>query len=120
MPAHYYYYVVYFRQRQIFKFRAISKAAEIEIYKTMVKPAVVCGSETWHMTGVDMKRLKTWERNKILRRIYGPLVEQVIWRIRTNWQLQKLCKGLAILADIKKKNIGMNRTSSKNGSWEGS
>ena len=117
MPAHYYYYVVYFRQKQIFTFRAISK--EIEINKTMVKPPVVCGSETWHITGVDMKRLKTWER-KILRRIYGPLVEQVTWRIRTNWELRELHKGLAILGDIKKKKIGMNRTSSKNGSWKGS
>lgn len=72
MPAHYY-YVVYFRQGQIFTFRAISKAVETEINKTMVKPAVVCGSETWHMTGVDMKRLKTWEGQ--IRRIYGPLVE---------------------------------------------
>jgi hypothetical protein len=113
MPAHYY-YVVYFRQGQIFTFRAISKAVEIEINKTMVKPAVVCGSETWHMTEVDMKRLKTWER-KILSRIYGPLVEQVIWRIRTNQELWELRKGLATLVDIKKKKIGMNRTSSKNG-----
>jgi hypothetical protein len=118
MLAHYY-YVVYFRQGLIFTVRAISKAVEIQINKTMVKPAVVCGSETWHMPGVDMKRLKTWER-KILRRIYGPLVEQVIWRIRTNRELWELCKGLAILADIKKKKAGMNRTSSKNGSWEGS
>jgi len=85
----------------------------------MVESAVVCRSETWHMTAVDIKRLKTWER-KILRRIYGPVVEQVIWRIRTNWELRELHKGLAMLADIKKKKIGMNRTSSKNGSWEGS
>ena len=103
MPAHYY-YVLYFRQGQIFTFRAISKAVEIEITKTMVKPAVDCASETWHITVVDMKRLKTWER-KMLRRIYGPVVEQVIWRIRTNWELQELRKGLALLADVKKKKI---------------
>jgi hypothetical protein len=66
-----------------------------------------------------MKRLKTWER-KILRRIYGPVVEQVTRRIRTNQELWELRKDLAMLADIKKKKIGMNRTSSKNGSWEGS
>jgi len=47
----------------------------------MVKPVVLFGSETWAMTGRDMIRLGTWER-KILR-IYGPVVEQELWRIRT-------------------------------------
>jgi hypothetical protein len=35
------------------------------------------------MNEMDMKRLGTWER-KILRRIYGTVEEQGIWRIRTN------------------------------------
>ena len=43
----------------------------------MVKPVAVCGSETWVMSEMDMKRLDTWE-GKILRRIYGPVVEQRI------------------------------------------
>jgi hypothetical protein len=38
-----------------------------------------------------MKKLNTWER-KILRRIYGPVVEQGIWRIRTNQELWVLCR----------------------------
>jgi hypothetical protein len=37
--------------------------------KTVVKPVVVYGSETWAMTEMDMKRMGTGER-KILR-IYG-------------------------------------------------
>ena len=52
----------------------------------------------------DRSVYNTWER-KVLRRIYGPVVEQVIRRIRTNQELQELCKGLAILADIKKKRL---------------
>jgi hypothetical protein len=43
----------------------------------MVKPIVVYGSETWTMTEIDMRRLNKWDR-KILRRIYGPVVEQGI------------------------------------------
>jgi hypothetical protein len=35
----------------------VSKVVKIEIYKTMVKPVVVYGSETWPMTEMDMKRL---------------------------------------------------------------
>jgi hypothetical protein len=46
----------------------MSKAVKIKIYKTMVKPTVLYGSETWSMTEMDMKRLNKLER-KILRRI---------------------------------------------------
>ena len=40
----------------------MSKAVKIKIYKMMVKPAVVHGSETWAMTEMGMKTQSTWER----------------------------------------------------------
>ena len=55
---------------------------KIKIHKTMVKPGVVYGSETWAMADTDMKRLSRWER-KMLRRIYGLVVEQGMQRVRT-------------------------------------
>jgi hypothetical protein len=42
----------------------------------MVKTAVVYGSETWSVTEEGC-RLNKWER-KILKRIYGPVLEQGI------------------------------------------
>jgi len=39
-----------------------------------VKPPVVCWSETWAMTEMDMKGQGTFEW-KILRRIQGPMAE---------------------------------------------
>jgi hypothetical protein len=42
---------------------------------------------------------------KILRRIYGPVVEQGIWRIRSNQELRELYKDLVIVADIKEKRL---------------
>jgi hypothetical protein len=39
----------------------MSKAVTIKIYKIMVKPVVVYGSEMWPMMEMDMKRLNTWE-----------------------------------------------------------
>jgi hypothetical protein len=58
----------------------MSKAVKINIYNTMVKPVVVYGSETWPMTGMDMKGLNVWERKtiKIYIPVYGPVVEQGI------------------------------------------
>jgi len=46
---------------------------------------------SWRMSEVDMKRLTTWER-KILGRIYGPVIEQGSWRMRTNQELCELYK----------------------------
>ena len=65
----------------------------------MVKPAVLIGSDTWAMTVREMIRLGTWER-KILR-LYGPVVEQRLWRIRTYKELKELYNDLDIIADIK-------------------
>ena len=56
------------------------------------------------MTGIDVKRMGTWER-KLLIRIKWPLVEQGIWRIRTNKELRELYKDLHIVANIKKKRL---------------
>jgi hypothetical protein len=69
-----------------------------------VKPAAVYGSATWPMREVDVKRIHTCER-KILRRIYRPVEEQAIWRIRTNQELQELYKDLDIAVDIRKERL---------------
>ena len=51
----------FFRLRQIFRSTAMGKAVKIMIYRMMVKPVVVFGSETWPMSEVDMRSLSTWE-----------------------------------------------------------
>jgi len=40
---------------------------------------------------------------EIIRRIYRPVVEQGMWRVRTDQELGELCKDLDIVADIKRK-----------------
>jgi len=70
----------------------------------MVKPTVGFGCGKWVVAEKDLNRLGTWKR-KILRRIYGPVVEQGVWRIGTNQELRELRKDLEILVDIKKKRL---------------
>jgi hypothetical protein len=65
----------------------------------MVKPVVMCWSETWAMTEMDTKRPSIWDRT------YAPVVGQRIWKIRTNYELKELHTGLDIVADIKKKRL---------------
>ena len=86
----------------IFGYAIVGLAAKIKIYKTIVQPAVVFGSEKWAMTEMDMKRLGTWERK--ISTIHGPVVEQGIWRI-SDQELRELYKDLDIVADIKKKRL---------------
>ena len=40
-----------------------------------------------------------------IRRIYGPVVEQGIWRLRTNQELRELYKDLGIVVDIKRNKL---------------
>jgi hypothetical protein len=51
---------MFYCPRQIFKSRAMSKAVKIKVYKTMVVPVVVFGSESWVMSEMDIKTLSTW------------------------------------------------------------
>jgi hypothetical protein len=71
------------------------------MYRTIIRPAVTCGSETWRLTADDDRSLRTWER-KVLRKISGPVYDNGIWRIRTNKELIALYQELDIVAEIKK------------------
>ena len=48
------------------------------------------GAETWVLSKQDGHRLSIFER-KILRRIYGPVMNGGRWRIRTNQELYQQC-----------------------------
>jgi hypothetical protein len=61
---------------------------------------VTYGSVTWCLTANDERSLRTWER-KVLRKIYGPVSVNGIWRIRTNKELMTLYQELYIVAEIK-------------------
>jgi hypothetical protein len=49
--------------------REISREAKIRIYRTVVRPAVVYGCETWVLTKNSEIKLEAWER-KMLRKIF--------------------------------------------------
>jgi hypothetical protein len=64
----------------------------------------VYGCETWRVIGMDIKRVNTWRR-RILRRIYGSVVEQGILIVRNNQELRELYEDLDIVADVKRKRV---------------
>jgi hypothetical protein len=44
------------------------------------------GAETWPLTAVEENALGMFER-KLTRRIYGPVMESNVWRIRYNEEI---------------------------------
>ena len=55
-----------------FKSRQLSKTTKTLIYKTIIRPILTYGCETWRLTKVLEHRLGVFERS-LLRRIWGPI-----------------------------------------------
>jgi hypothetical protein len=107
----------YFSLIKLLKSRAVARNTKVRMYRTIIRPVVTYGSETWYLTANDNRSLRTWER-KMLRKIYGPVYDNGIWRIRTNKELMALHQELDIVAEIKKARLRwlghVERMSSKN------
>jgi hypothetical protein len=58
-------------------------ATKIRLYRTLIRPVVTYGVETWTMTKKEVQALLIFE-TKIFRRIYSPKYEDGEWKSRTN------------------------------------
>ena len=72
------------------KSKNISRNIKTLFCKTLIRPVLAYGAETWVLSKQGEHRLSIFER-KILRRIYGPVSDGGRWRIRTNQELYQLC-----------------------------
>jgi hypothetical protein len=70
----------------VLKKRYISQSIKVRLYKTVIRPIVTYGAETWTLTEKMGKLLMTWER-KFLRKIYGPTKENGCWRVKINHEI---------------------------------
>jgi hypothetical protein len=68
------------------KSRTNSRNIKTLLYKTLIRPVLTYGAETWVLSKQDEHRFSIFER-KILRGIYGPVIDGGRWRIRTNQEL---------------------------------
>ena len=60
----------YFAAASLFRNRLLSRATKIILYKTLIRPVVTYGAETWTLTEREEQAVLIFER-KIFRRIYG-------------------------------------------------
>jgi hypothetical protein len=56
--------------------RLLSRNVKIEIYKAIILPVALCGSETWTLTLREEHRLRVFE-NGVLREIFGSKGDEV-------------------------------------------
>jgi hypothetical protein len=68
--------------------RNISAGTKCLIYKTLIKPIVMYGTECWVLTTKNELQLAVFER-KVLRKIFGPIQDTDQWR-RYNEELHQL------------------------------
>jgi len=78
----------------------LKRNTKIKIYKTIVRSVVTYSSETWTLTSKDENSLRISER-QILRKIFGPVSIDNIWRIQNNIEIDKLIEGADIMRFIK-------------------
>lgn len=82
--------------------KRISRRAKIRIYKSIIRPVVMYGCETWTLTKDSERKLRVFER-KVLRRVFGPILDPVhlVHRTRKNRELTELYKEPDIVNEIK-------------------
>jgi len=86
----------YFSLKNLLSSKKLTRNTKIRIYKALIRPVVLYGSETWNTTKADEEALAVFER-KVLRTIYGPTKEGDMFRIRHNDELYQLFREADII-----------------------
>lgn len=81
--------------------KLLSRSTKIRIYKTVIRPILMYGCETWTLTLKEENKLLVAER-KILRKILGPTIgEDGEWRQRYNREIENIVSEPNIIGEIK-------------------
>jgi hypothetical protein len=95
----------YSQNKKIFQSKLISKKSKIKLYKALIRPVVVYGSECWALTDNIKQKLLVFER-RILRRIFGPTQKaDGEWRLKTNEELENAVRFENIVRHTKSKRL---------------
>ena len=94
----------YHANAKLIKSKFLKRNTKIKIYKTIIRPVVTYSSETWTLAAKDENNLRIFER-EILRKIFGPINIDNIWRIRNNMEIDTLREGANIMRFSKAQRI---------------
>jgi hypothetical protein len=66
----------------------LSRQKKIAVHKTLIRPVLLYGSETWVLTKMKENQLFVFKR-KVLQTICGPKIENGVYKRRYNHELDK-------------------------------
>jgi hypothetical protein len=90
----------YYGNNQLLKSTLLSSSTKLKFYRTLIIPVVIYATETWTLNISDENALRIFER-KIIRKIYGPVREDGVWRVRSNSEINSLLQGEDIVRHAK-------------------
>ena len=79
----------HYANAKLIKSKFLKKNTKMKIYKTTIRPVVTYSSQTWTLTAKDENNLRIFGR-QILRKIFGPVNIDSVWRIRNNTEIDNL------------------------------
>jgi len=81
----------YYSVQNLLSSSLLSKKLKIKIYRIIILPVVLYGSETWSLTLREERRLRVFE-NRVLRRVFGSKRDELTleWRKLRNEELSDL------------------------------
>jgi len=80
--------------------RVLSRETKRSMYKVLIRPVLTYGSECWTLSASDEYQLLSFER-RVLRSIYGGILENGMWRRRHNFELERELRGLTVCGIVK-------------------
>ena len=90
----------YFGLLRDLRSKLLSKTTKCKIYKTLIRPILTYGCESWILKKSDENLILVFER-KVLRTIFGAVCEGERWRTRYNFKLQRDFNEPNIVAVVK-------------------
>lgn len=93
-----------FACNRILSSKVISQRTKIRIYHTIIRPVLLYGAETWILNKKEENKLIVFE-NRVLRKIFGPILENGEWRRRHNIEIRNQYNDYDIIAQIKSRRL---------------
>lgn len=90
----------YYGLRKQLYSKLLTKRTKCQIYKTLIRPVLMYGCESWILKWSDEQQLLAFER-KVLRTIFGGKREGDTWRRRYNFELHRDFGDADIVAMVK-------------------